>query len=1322
MLKETFQVYQDRLVDLSGRNRSIYLPKLVSTQMVDLTNLDYLNGHPAFHYIEMLIGRKKKIPLIPVTDPRDKNINILSKRLSRLQHLVKLAENETGEKSLFVSWPYVEGKLLNDQLIRCPLMFFPVELIIENDQWQLTLRSSDPPFFNKAFLLAYSHAYGKKIDNEWVENTVEGFSSDPMVFRTEIYQHLQDEFAVNFNQEIFENRLNGFPESTKGADESGFNTGQLKLKPFGVLGQFSQKTSFLVNDYEQLLEGEDLPDLEHLFFKWFANDKEPVVPPREDSMFTIFPMDASQEEVFKAVRSGQSCVVEGPPGTGKSQLISNLVIDYITRGKKVLVVSQKRAALDVVYERLAQLGFDPFLGLVHDFRTDRKALFKKIEQQIQSLEKYQELNRSIDAIQLERQFIQTSRTIDSHVEYFNDFKSGLYNTEECGRPIKELYLNSKLSEDGLEMTQYYREFHWDRVADFLRNFQEYQVCFRDYQKQESFWLHRVDFKDFGSTASKQLQDVLLEIEEVKSGFQSEFESCEDFDISYLFVFFEQKAKLLELIHFLNRPEVLERFELITQTDSREFDLLWLENKFEVVKSLLSEEGVEWHSDDTVVEENFQLALGYSKRSKGWWNSFRLPWKKNKYDPLFELLKNNELNRDKHGLSRLTARLENRLNLNHQYTLLSQKPWLKLPAKPFEFIAFNHSAAIQLDAIRAKLLLKDMGVYGKFLLNNNKDGKSLLLFVDSILKHVGKVEQKINHWSHYLSKIQIQHLITQNIAGGIVALKEQVPFVFDELVAFDQLRDRLSNVDKAVMDKLLDNYPAKDFEELKGLFLSGLRLSWIEHIEAKYPVLKEVSTPKFMTVQKELEEAVVEKGKNSRFIAELKLREKTFQDLKFNRLNNRITYRDLLHQVTKKKKILAIKKLVEEFEDEIFRLVPCWLASPETVSALFPLKQSFDLIVFDESSQCYVERGIPAMLRGKQVVIAGDSNQLQPFDLYQVRIDSEEEGIEMETESLLDLASGYFKKFWLQGHYRSAQLPLIQFSNKRFYENRLNMLTQKDLANSGEIPFELVYVKGIWEKQTNIEEAESVIILIKRIQEQHPEYTIGVITFNFFQMETIQQLVELDANIRSANLSVKNIENVQGDEFDWVIFSIGYAKNKQGKLIANFGLLSKKGGINRLNVAITRSRKKITLVTSLTSNDFSSDQLKNEGVRLLKEYIEFVEQVGKGESVLVEENKSGGFESSWFLSNKLEGTEEGYSLEKYSQSTWMDLVIKRKRKLESAVLTDDRRLYMASGAKEAFVYHPLQLKEKGWPYRFYFSRQYWMGREIVEKHDQEDEAS
>jgi len=171
----------------------------------------------------------------------------------------------------------------------------------------------------------------------------------------------------------------------------------------------------------------------------------------------------------------------------------------------------------------------------------------------------------------------------------------------------------------------------------------------------------------------------------------------------------------------------------------------------------------------------------------------------------------------------------------------------------------------------------------------------------------------------------------------------------------------------------------EFAQLETLFLNSWCLAWIDHIETKRPELTMVSSGKLNLLEIELREQIHIKQQISNEILLLRAREYITDNLEFNRLNNLVTYRDLYHQVTKKKRVWPLRKVVSEFEDELFKAVPCWLVSPESVSTIFPMKEMFDLVIFDEASQCFAERGIPAMYRAKQVVVAGDDQQLRPND-------------------------------------------------------------------------------------------------------------------------------------------------------------------------------------------------------------------------------------------------------------------------------------------------------------------------------------------------------
>ena len=386
------------------------LLNLSAEYFLDIHELDFLQNKPSFNIIEQLIAQKNTISLCEIHDPRYERVNEASKRLRKISRTEKFIEEERGSEDLYVGYPIVKGKLSDGTVVRCPLMFFPVHLNQKNEAWQIQSRD-EAVTLNRSFLLAYSHFNQVPISDEFLEQFFEDFSKDSLEFRTQLYEYLKESLLkINFNKDLFINELIHFEKSSKADLELSERNGELKLFPQAVLGIFPQAGSFLVPDYEELLEKshksqvvghketseieqsnyinntKEVTDSENSIDFLFpssnftTNDLRLTTNKiKEESLLTPFAIDATQELALRQVKSGASLIVQGPPGTGKSQLICNLVADFTARGKKVLVVCQKRAALDVVQERLTRAGMRAFVGNVHDFKNDRKNLYPDFE-------------------------------------------------------------------------------------------------------------------------------------------------------------------------------------------------------------------------------------------------------------------------------------------------------------------------------------------------------------------------------------------------------------------------------------------------------------------------------------------------------------------------------------------------------------------------------------------------------------------------------------------------------------------------------------------------------------------------------------------------------------------------------------------------------------------------------------------------------------------------------------------------------------------------------------------------------------------------------
>lgn len=1316
--------YLRRLTNLSGNNRSLLLLRLHAEQLIDIQELSFLNGEPSFELIKALIaGKAKKV--CQVLDSRMEANNESSKKLKKLQRIDRFIFEERGSNDLHVGWPFVRGKYSDGSLVRCPLLYFPVEIVQEGQHWVIQPRKDAGITFNKSFLLAFAFYNQVKLEEDLLDVSFEDFETDSVVFRTQLYELLRDRVEINFNADNFQDTLVPFEAFKKEALDETLRNGELKLYPEAVLGIFPQAGSQLVPDYLNLIENDSITDLED-FFLQKSNTEEGLTAQgnalapsiSEEKIFAPFVLDAFQENAIKAIKHGRSIVVQGPPGTGKSQLICNLLADAIASGKRALLVCQKRAALDVVYDRLKEIDLGDFLGLVHDFRNDRKDIYGKIGRQIERVEEFKTRNRGIDVIQTERKFFQLCRRIDQITEELEEFKHALFDDKESGLSVKELYLTSDLHGPSINIKQEYPFFGFQTLHEFSRKLKTYaQYAGR---LDHYAWKDRRSFAGLKPSDEKQIEHALADIPayqnqvadaiEKKIGIRPHLDDCA--------ALASKTDDILGMISVLKDEETYYYFQSMIGESDDETSLLWLSNMERVVLNCYDDEPPEI----TVASDQlgkFQEALQHRLDSRT--NLIRLiRWElfsKEKF-LLRRVLVANGLEYNKVGLQVLEQRIDSRLNLEHHLTALKNKPWLMALPENYKQTSLQKWFVAQKLAIRAKIIFNTLREVKDAINVQKYTRDEFILLVRDLLGIVGAIDTKKAEWLRWLTPFQVKQIILEPAKEA--DYRKTLQRDFDSLCEYDTLRETLTFFERDAILKLHDKLGNWEGEAMEILFQNSLRLAWIDHIETKYPILRAVSSMKMDTLQDELRQCLKEKKKLSKEILWVKARERVYENLEYNRLNNMVTYRDLLHQVTKKKKIWPLRKLIEAFPYELFQLVPCWMASPESVSAIFPMTTGmFDLVIFDEASQCFAERGIPAMYRGKQLVVAGDDKQLRPSELYQVRWNEEQENPDLEVESLLELSARYLSTVHLQGHYRSKSLALIDFSNKHFYGGRLQLLPDRDVINTNDPPLEYHTVAGVWENQTNAVEADEVSRRVLDILTQYPGKEIGVVTFNAPQQMAVLDALEIEAAARGQvipeSLFVKNIENVQGDEKDIIVFSVGYAPDKHGKMGMQFGSLNMAGGENRLNVAVTRAREKIIIVTSILPEQLKVDDVKNEGPKLLKQYLAFAREVYHG-NYKVQSTLPGQQTESWFLSRRL----QSWSTDRIPEFVFdtqalpfTDINVLKDDQYIGVILTDDVRYFSAISAKEVHAYTPALLTQKKWKHHMVFSRNFWKDREKVE---------
>lgn len=946
-----------------------------------------------------------------------------------------------------------------------------------------------------------------------------------------------------------------------------------------------------------------------------------------EASFQVLDADASQQVVIEAAKAGASFVVEGPPGTGKSQTIVNMITELIAQGKSVLLVAEKATALRVVYERLQECDLHFMcLNLHHSGTTDKRKLVADLQKTVALLNEHAETASPKDSVDFFRQLQDARQTLRDYLNHLHakeapfhksafDWFGEILRLDSVGVPKTEARLANYADWNAEKLIEAENLLH--QLAKFLPFFtgQQSNVWEQSVLSGYSFATELVIKEKI-----EIFRQALLTNHDLLQQLEAFFPVAAGAD------FAAQERYYAALSHLVAAPSFLPP--------------QWLDNDLALAQVAFSQ----W-------ETALHRILRYKEiYAASLWTADlpELCERYQKYSPFW--------------LFRLFDRQYQKDHAHVQSTRLSQSP------ATHEILQQELRQAVQVQASEAQLQQADYParqVFGTLFTpalqasalaaaaqaltwRQALESYALPLAAVKNLLYSPQHQQQLRQLLPALAETQQQiraglaflstYFQEATLTGGTLPLM-QLPLATVETFL------SVAHADIKTFQHWLAYQTTYQALTKLGLerFLQGLRRqqiaahAWfpllerqlyhtcLEAILAQKPALKHFDAQVYARQR----EVFATLDHQQLQVARWRLKARHAQ--RFQEYATPSAAAELLRlqkEATKKSRHLAIRKLLNDPAKGIPTLAkhlkPCWLMSPLSVSQYIdPDVHHFDVLIFDEASQLRTEDVVAALIRADQVIVIGDRKQLPPTTFFasQDEGDADDDAVE-NYESLLDECSNFMVGHLLKWHYRSQDERLITFSNTHFYQSRLVTFPNPRHGNDLGLRFHYV-ADGIYDRgkrRDNPREAATVVQLLQAHIQNTPEQSLGIIAFSEAQADAIQEAIE-KAGRNNAELEafcsdsarrffLKALENVQGNEADAIILSVGYARDAAGKLLLNFGPLNKSGGERRLNVAITRAKTRITVVASLTGREPEFSNSESTGVRLLREYLEYAASAGE----------------------------------------------------------------------------------------------------------------
>lgn len=1029
-----------------------------------------------------------------------------------------------------------------------------------------------------------------------------------------------------------------------------------------TLGNFRYRKMTLVRDYTELAaNGIENPAFDAIFslVPRPVETEAPAALPLEER-YHIVACDPTQATAIGLARAGTSYIIQGPPGTGKSQTITNLIADYVMRGKKLLFVCEKRAAIDVVYARLRQVGLHQLCCLIHDSQTDKKEFIADLKATYEALVAEQQTKPKA----WRRRRMNLIKSLQEELEPLAAFNQAMLATPTmAGLSVRELLERAiELAADMPQFSPVQKEILPDYVEwlNHTEPIEHLASALADLGRDGVLAQHPLRLlSPKVTTQERPTQWITSSLGTAQELLTSLLTGLNASGVPA--TYWQSLTDVLVLTQYAQQVEPLARRRLIGLLDDRSpltKRFAQAAKELAILRTSLDQalEGTK-HWRTKLPAEEVPSALEQAQALEGkllsmfkpaWWRLRRVL--RERYHFAAHAVRASWT----HVLTALDKEYKAAAALKQAEATISAE--LGLVDKPATIAQDVRQTRASISKLSPTLIHLHTS-----LLTSERASETIASLVEAG-KVAGKLEsvfagfvegvadRPLGALSQDLKHIDESLAMLRDFLYCLVQLGQLPPKLAS---AFRILPVNARGLEAAILGRAIDELFRAD--QVLNRFNGSVRDAHVQRLAKLSQKWQDINAA-----------AVLEKARQ-KFLENLRISALPAAGLTAEQKEFKAAYnrgrRELEHEFGKVMRHKSIRDLVAGDSGLVISdLKPIWLMSPLSVCDTLPLRiDQFDVVIFDEASQIALEEAVPAIFRASQAIVVGDEMQLPPTNFFSAKTDgTDEEGLlisdngqtyeyDLASNSFLNHAAKNLASRMLGWHYRSRSESLISFSNWAFYQGKLLTVPEKQTAVTArpEIlascaadgqarvddllnrPVSFHFLShGVYDDRRNSAEADYIANLVRGLlaRDEHP--SIGIVAFSEAQQSQIESALnrlaeedegfgdrleaEYERQIDSqyVGLLIKNLENIQGDERDVVILSVCYANAPDGKMRMNFGPINQTGGERRLNVAFSRAKHHMAVVSSIRHTAITNDY--NDGANCLKSYLRYAAACSVGD--------------------------------------------------------------------------------------------------------------